>query len=385
MTEELRLFSVDDHIIEPPDLWQKRLPARHRELGPRCEYGKGRQFWHFEGRKMPVMGLQAMAGRKAEDFAATAITYDDMRPGCYDSRERLKDLDEDGVHATLCFPSFPGLCGNVFIGAKDKELGLACIQAYNDWNIEEWCGVAPDRYVPLMLLPLWDAELSAKELLRTAAKGAKAFCFTEQPHKIGLPSVYDESWEPLWAVANETRMPACLHIGSSSHHEGDTNRFAVTPGAPAAVFVTNAPLSSFYAASDLIWCPALAKYEHLRFVMSEGGIGWVPYLLERADYTWERHRFWTQATHMKEKPSTHFRKHISVCFIDDVVGMEQRHVIGVDNILWEADYPHTDTSWPNSRAVVAKHLGHLPEDERRKIAYENAQRIFQMQPAGAPA
>jgi predicted TIM-barrel fold metal-dependent hydrolase len=119
--------------------------------------------------------------------------------------------------------------------------------------------------------------------------------------------------------------------------------------------------------------------------MSEGGIGWVPYLLERADYTWERHRFWTQATHMKEKPSTHFRKHISVCFIDDVVGMEQRHVIGVDNILWEADYPHTDTSWPNSRAVVAKHLGHLPEDERRKIAYENAQRIFQMQPAGAPA
>ncbi len=245
--------------------------------------------------------------------------------------------------------------------------------------------MAPHRYVPLMLLPLWDPQLAAAELLRTAARGAKAFAFTEQPHKIGLPSIYDAVWEPLWAAADETGMPACMHIGSSSHHEGDTNRFAVTPGAPASVFVTNAPLSSFYAASDLIWCPALAKYENLRFVMSEGGIGWVPYLLERADYTWERHRFWTQATHMTEKPSTYFRRSIYVCFIDDVVGMEQRHFIGIDNILWESDYPHTDTSWPNSRAVAQKHLGGLPEHEQRKIAFDNAQRIFRLQPAPVPA
>jgi predicted TIM-barrel fold metal-dependent hydrolase len=239
--------------------------------------------------------------------------------------------------------------------------------------------------VPLMLLPLWDPQLAAAELVRTAAKGAKAFAFTEQPHKIGLPSIYDAAWEPLWAAADETRMPACMHIGSSSHHEGDTNRFAVTPGAPASVFVTNAPLSAFYAASDLIWCPAIAKYENLRFVMSEGGIGWVPYLLERADYTWERHRFWTQATHMTEKPSSYFRRSVYVCFIDDVVGMEQRHFIGIDNILWESDYPHTDTSWPNSRATVEKHLGRLPEDEQRKIAFDNAQRIFRLQPAAVPA
>jgi predicted TIM-barrel fold metal-dependent hydrolase len=376
VAQKLPLFSADDHIIEPPDVWQKRLPAKHRERGPRCEYSKNKQIWYFEDNASPVIGLQAMAGRKAEDFTPTAITYDDMRPGCYDPVERVKDLDADGVMHSVCFPSMPGLCGNAFIRAQDKELALACIQAYNDWNIEEWCGAVPGRFVPAMILPLWDAQMSADELRRTAANGAKAFCFTEFPHKLGLPSIYDDSWAPLWSAADETRIPALMHIGSSI---SELN-FDVTPGAPPAVFVTNSPLSSFYAASDLIWCPALAKYENLRFVMSEGGIGWVPYLLERADYTWEKHRFWTQSTHMKEKPSTYFRRHVSVCFIDDVVGIEQRHNIGIENILWESDYPHTDTTWPNSQEVVQKHFGGIPEDDRRKIVYDNACKLFQMEP-----
>jgi len=377
--EKIPLFSADDHLLEPPDLWQQRLPQRFREQGPRCEYGKGRQVWHFEDYSRPVIGLEAMAGRKAEDFTASAITYDDMRPGCYDPVERAKDLDEDGVVHSVCFPSFPGLCGNIFLRAKDKELALACIQVYNDWNIEEWCAAVPGRYVPLMLLPLWDPELSARELYRTHEKGAKAFCFTEFPHKIGLPSIYDDAWAPLWSAADETLMPALVHIGSSMSEVS----FDVTPGAPAAVYVTNSPLSSFYAASDLIWCPALSRYENLRFAMSEGGIGWVPYLLERADYTWERHRFWTQATHMTEKPSFYFKRSVYVCFIDDVVGLEQRHNIGVDNILWESDYPHTDTTWPNSQEVVRRHFGSIPEEDRRKITYENACRLFQMQPAAS--
>ena len=377
MAQKLPLFSADDHIIEPPDVWQKRLPAKHRERGPRCEFSKGKQIWYFEDNASPVIGLQAMAGRKAEDFTPTAITYDDMRPGCYDPVERAKDLDEDGVAHSVCFPSFPGLAGNVFVRAKDKELGLACIQAYNDWNIEEWCGAVPGRYVPAMILPLWDAELSAAELRRTAERGAKAFCFTEFPHKLGLPSVYDEAWTPLWEAADETRIPALMHIGSAISELS----FDVTPGAPPAVFVTNSPLSSFYAASDLIWCPALAKYENLKFVMSEGGIGWVPYLLERADYTWEKHRFWTGSTHMTEKPSHYFKRSVFVCFIDDVVGIEQRYTIGVENILWESDYPHTDTTWPNSQAVVEKHLGHIPAEDRRKIVFDNACKIFQFEPA----
>jgi predicted TIM-barrel fold metal-dependent hydrolase len=379
--EKIPLFSADDHLIEPPELWQKRLPQKFRERGPRCEFGGGKQIWHFEDRQSPVIGLQAMAGRKVEDYTATAITYDDMRPGCYDPVARLADLDEDGVVGSVCFPSFPGLCGNAFIRADDKELGLACIQAYNDWNLEEWCAAAPHRYVPLMILPLWDAELSARELRRTVDNGAKAFCFTEFPHKLGLPSVYDDAWTPLWEAANEMRVPALIHIGSSISSAADM-AMDFTPGAPAAVFVTNSPLSSFYAASDLLWCPVLSKYEHLKFVMSEGGIGWVPYLLERADYTWERHRFWTQSTHMKEKPSHYFKRSIFVCFIDDIVGIEQRHTIGVENILWESDYPHTDTTWPNSQQVVQKHLGHLPEEDLRKITYENAARLFQMQPVG---
>jgi predicted TIM-barrel fold metal-dependent hydrolase len=177
-------------------------------------------------------------------------------------------------------------------------------------------------------------------------------------------------------------MPALVHIGSSITADGGLD-FEFTPGAPATVFVTNSPLTSFYAASDLIWCPILAKYENLRFVMSEGGIGWVPYLLERADYTWERHRFWTQSTYLKEPPSTYFRRNVYVCFIDDVVGIEQRHRIGVDNILWESDYPHTDTTWPHSQEVVRKHLGGIPEAEMRKIVYENACRLFQVEPVAS--
>lgn len=371
LRDDIPLISVDDHVIEHENVWQDRLPAAMKAAGPKIERDdQGRELWVYEGVANPTIGLNAVAGKKREDFGMEPTNFADMIPGCYDVAERVKDMDVDGVQRQLCFPSFPGFAGRTFFNSKDKDLGLACVQAWNDFMTDEWCGYAPDRFIPLIIVPMWDPALCAQEIYRMAAKGAKAITFTENPVESGLPSYHSDHWDPMLAAAEETGMPLCLHFGS-----GGAPTFS--PDAPFAVAISLFGLNSMTVTAELLFSQVFVKFPQLKVALSEGGIGWMPYMLERIDATWERHRFY-QGLDTHQRPSELFADHIFGCFITDEAGLEQRHRIGIEQLTWECDYPHSDSNWPNSRKVMTEAFRNIPDDEVALIASGNATRIYNL-------
>jgi predicted TIM-barrel fold metal-dependent hydrolase len=379
----MQIVSVDDHLIEHPRVWTDRLPKKYLEDAPQIiETDKGHHVWKYEGEVFPYIGLNAVAGKEPKDFGMEPVRYEDMIPGCYDPVARVADMDVDGVQAALCFPSFPGFGGGVFQRAKDKELALACVRAWNDFSIDEWCAAAPDRYIPLAMLPTWDIQLAVEEARRVAGKGARTVTFPDSPVPLGLPSFHSDEWSPLWDVCEETGMPLSLHFGSGSFVPGFSfSAAALSPRPPAAdetpyavaiaLFATNL----MWSTTDLVFSGQLQKHPNLKILLSEGGIGWIPYIAERCDYTWERHRYY-QPIDFDSRPSELLRKHFWGCYIDDRFGLENRHRIGVDRICVEIDYPHSDSMWPNSRKVIAETLADIPDDEAHKIVELNAREVL---------
>ena len=379
---DMHLISVDDHLIEHPRVWADRLPARYAELAPhivdapRANGGPPSQVWEYQGRRYPQIGLNAVAGKDPSEWNIDPARFDEMLPGCYDPKQRLADMDLDGVEAALCFPSFPRFAGTVFLEGDDREVALACVQAYNDFLIEEWCATDPHRYIPLSILPLWDRDACVAEIHRTADKGSRTISFPENTYPLGLPSFHDEHWDPVWRAAAERQMPLSLHFGTS----GQSPR--PSPDGPLAVSITLFGCNSMYAVADLLFSPVFHKHPDLKIAMSEGGIGWVPYLLERADYVWERHRHY-QNVAQDIPPSELFRRNIYACFIEDKHGLAVRDSIGVGNMLWECDYPHSDSNWPNSRKVAEDVFADIPDDEVRRIVETNARELFRFPRAAA--
>lgn len=373
----MKLLSTDDHLIEPPTLWSDRLPAKYRESGPRIveqprkEGSAPAEVWSYEGRIYPYIGLNAVAGKKPEEFGMEPTRYDEMIPGCYDPKARIRDMDLDGVWGALSFPSFPRFAGTVFLEGEDRELARLCVQAWNDFVLDEWCATAPDRLIPLVILPVWDVRECVAEIHRTADKGAKAVAFPENPVPLGLPSFHTDHWDPVFSAVEETDMPLCLHFGTSG------NAPKTAPEAPFAVTISLFGCNSMYSTADLLFSPVFHKHPKLKVGLSEGGIGWMPYLLERIDLTWERHRFY-QNVNQEVRPSELFYKHIHGCFIDDRFGVKVRHEIGVDHITWECDYPHSDSYWPKSRAYAEEVLANVPDDEVHKIVELNTRRLYNL-------
>ncbi len=369
LQDDVQVISVDDHVIEHPTVWTDRLPAQHQEAGPKIvEMDGGAQVWSFESKMIPTIGLNAVAGKDPKDFGIEPVRYDEMLPGCYDVQARLADMDTDGIHAQMCFPSFPGFAGSTFFAAEDKELANACVVAWNDFILDEWCAAAPGRFIPMVMVPYWDVEASVAEVQRTAAKGAKAITFTEAPHRLGLPSFHSDHWDRFFAAAQDADLPLCMHFGTGGAPE-------VAPDANFAVAIALFGMNSQFTTIDLLLSPVFHKFPRLRVALSEGGIGWIPYVLERADYTWERHRWYT-GVNTEVKPSDLFRDHVFGCFIADNAGVAMRELAGVDNIMFEGDYPHSDSNWPNSRKFLEEALADVPDDQARKIAEDNARRVF---------
>jgi predicted TIM-barrel fold metal-dependent hydrolase len=283
-------------------------------------------------------------------------------------------MNRNGLLGSMCFPSFVQFCGQLFSRSKDLDVGLAMVKAYNDWHIEDWCGTYPGRFIPLAIPPIWDPQLMAAEVRRNAARGCHAVTFSENPAKLGWPHIFGDHWDPFFAACQDTGTVICLHIGSSSTMLG------LEPGAPIDCMITMTPLNGMSAATDLLWSPVLRKFPTLQFALSEGSIGWLPYWLERVDYVYQQHRFWTHQDFGDQLPSQVARDHFTFCFISDAAGVEARHRIGVDNITWECDYPHSDSSWPNSPESVIKQMAGVPDDHIDKITHDNAMRIFQFDP-----
>ncbi len=374
---DLIFISVDDHVVEPPNVFEGRLAAKYVDRAPKVvRTDNGNDVWVFDGHTIPNIGLNAVAGRPKEEYGVDPTSFEEMRPGCYDVHERVKDMSAGGVLVCLCFPSFPSFSGRLFANTDDKDLALAITQAYNDWHIDEWCGSHPGRFIPMALPVLWDPDLCAAEIRRVAAKGCHALTFTENPAELGLPSFHSAHWDPVWRALVDTGTVLNVHLGSSG-------KLAVTaPDAPMDVMITLQPMNICMAAADLVWSRVFREFSDLKVALSEGGTGWIPYFLDRLDRTYNMHHHWTGQDFGDRAPSDVFREHILTCFIADPVGLALRNDIGIDNICWEQDYPHSDSSWPNAPEELVKAAARydVPRADIDKITHENAMRWYQFDP-----
>jgi predicted TIM-barrel fold metal-dependent hydrolase len=390
------IISVDDHVIEPPLVWQDRLPKKWLDVGPRVERlpigemelvggryvagaaesdSKLADWWHYEDLMVPHRRIHVAAGLPREDMDLAGVTYDEMRPGCYEVGARLLDMDKGHIDASLCFPTFPRFCGQTFAEAKDKELALLCVRAYNDWMVDEWSGESGGRLIPLCLVPLWDANLAADEVRRNAARGVTAVAFSEVPAFLGLPSIHDKDhyWSPFFEACAETSTVVCMHIGSSSTFQttSDDAPRVVT----AALTFNNAMLSL----TDFLLSGVLVRHPTLKIAYSEGQIGWIPYILERIDTVWEEHRAWTRVQDsIPEPPSAYYYRQVFGCFFNDQHGVNSLDEVGRYNVTFESDYPHVDSNWPYTKEVAQRLMKGLPPDVIYDLIRGNARRMLGM-------
>jgi predicted TIM-barrel fold metal-dependent hydrolase len=328
----------------------------------------------MEGARLPYLGLNAVVGKPPEEYAMEPDSFADMRKGWYDVAARLDDMNANGVFASLNFPSFPQFCGQRFMRLQDKDYALALVRAYNDWHILEWAGAAEGRFIPCSIPPLWDPDQMAAEVRRVAALGALAVTFSENPAKLGLPSLHSDHWDPFWRACSDTGTVVCMHIGSSS------SVITTADDAPADVAIALIPLNSVITLSDLVYASFLRRFPDLTIALSEGGTGWIPWTLERLDYVYQHHNAWTKTDFGGGKPSDVFRRNITTCFISDEAGVQLRDRIGVERMTWESDYPHSDCIWPNAPEVVWDQLKGLPDNEINLITHLNTMRTYRYDP-----
>jgi predicted TIM-barrel fold metal-dependent hydrolase len=376
-TEDLILVSVDDHVVEPPDVFEKHLPEKYRDIAPRVEHrADGTDAWKFLDIHIPNVGLNAVTGRPPEEFGMDPTSFDELRKGTYDVKERVLDMSANGLLGSLNFPSLPGFAGRLFGQLEDKDVALALNRAYNDWHILEWCGYAPERFIPLAVPPIWDPDALAAEVHRVAKMGCHAITFPENPVPLGLPSLHTDHWDPVWQACSDEGTVVCMHIGSSG-------KLAITaPDAPIDVLINLQPMNIVQAAADILFSPMIRKFPDVTIALSEGGIGWIPYFLERIDHSYKVHKSWTFADFGGKLPSEVFMERMILCFIEDDFGVRQAREIGTDRICIETDYPHSDAVWPNApeRVMEAVAPTDLTDDEINQMTHLNAMKFFQYDP-----
>ena len=370
---EPQLISSDSHVSEPPDLWVERLDIKYRDRAPRVALnpeGQEGAYFVYEGYPPHNLAIGLGAGRTPEELAAflKTGTYADARPGGWDPAQRLPDMELDGVEAEVLYTTL----GFRLFWLKDAALQRACFRVYNDW-LAAYCSYAPRRLKGLALISLYDPKEGAQELERCARlglKGAMIWCSppADQPYS-------SEIYEPFWAAAQDLDMPVSLHAITGMERipweygaEKRAMRQTVTPHEIEKSF------------SILILSGVLERFPRLKIVSAENNCGWLPYYLQRMDRGFARFgpsgTVTPWPTKLTLKPSEYFRRQMYCTFIDDSFGVASRHWIGVDNVMWSSDYPHTASTWPHSRDIIERDFKDVSEVEKRKIVRENAAQLY---------
>ena len=361
---ELQLISSDSHVSEPPDLWVERIDTKYRDRAPRVVLnpeGQEGAYLVYEGYPPHNLAIGLGAGRTPEELAAflKTGTYADARPGGWDPAQRLPDMELDGVEAEVLYTTL----GFRLFWLKDAGLQRACFRVYNDW-LAAYCSYAPKRLKGLALISLYDPKEGAQELERCAKlglKGAMIWCSppADQPYS-------SELYDPFWAAAQDLDMPVSLHAITGMERipweygaEKRAMRSTVTPHEIEKSF------------SILILSGVLERFPRLKIVSAENNCGWLPYYLQRMDRGFARFgpsgTVTPWPTKLTLKPSEYFRRQMYCTFIDDSFGVASRQWIGVDNVMWSSDYPHTASTWPHSRDIIERDFKEVSEVEKRKI------------------
>jgi predicted TIM-barrel fold metal-dependent hydrolase len=377
--EDMILVSIDDHMIEPPDMFKNHVPAKWADQAPKVVRNEqGVDEWVFQGEKTATpFGMAATVGWPRQEWGFNPGAYTELRPGCFDVHARVRDMDANGVLAQMNFPTMAGFNARTFHEAADKEMALVMLQAYNDWAIQEWAGAYPGRFIPLGIVPMWDPQLAAAEVHRLGKLGCKSVSFVETPHVQGFPSFLSGHWDPMFKALSDTNQVLSLHIGAGFEV---IRRPAEAPVDHLMVLSTQI---AAIVTQDLLFGPTLRAFPDLKVALSEGGIGWIPFYFDRIDRHVEN-QAWLHGENDfgGKKPSEVFRDHILACFITDPSGLELRQRIGIENIAWECDYPHTDTTWPESPEFSWKEFqdAGCSDAEIHKMTWENACRFFDWDP-----
>jgi len=370
--QKYTIFSVDDHLLEPPHAFEGRFENKYKDRAPRIvETEEGHQVWMIENTPYFQVGFMAVAGRAKEDQRVEPARFEEVRRGCWDIHHRIRDMDINGVWASVNFPSgVTGFGGTLFSELKDPDFGLACVRAWNDWLFDEWHGSYPERIVPLGITYLSDPEKGAAEIRRNAARGFTAVTMPEQPHTRKLPPIFDGYWEPIIRACAETETVMNLHVGSAGFAQ-------MPPGAPMLELgATLFQAMAYTSAAEWLWSGWPARYPELKIAMSEGGIAWVAGLIDRLDNIMSRSGYGSGWPDERLGPSDCLRRNFWFCMIDDPSTVCTVDAIGVENVLFESDYPHGDGTWPDTQLVLEKLVGHLPVDQIRMIAHQNAAKLY---------
>jgi predicted TIM-barrel fold metal-dependent hydrolase len=368
----LPIISTDDHLVEPPEVFDGRLRAKYASLAPRVIEIDGGQAWLYNDQVNAQIGLAAVAGRPIEECSYEPVRFDEMRRAAWDVNARVHDMNLDGVYASVNFPSaMPGFCGHrLQLGVADRDLALAVVRAFNDWHLEAWVGAHPDRFIPCQLPWLLDPETAAAEVRRNAVRGFKAITFCENPEPLGLPSLHTGYWDPLMRACEETGTVVCLHVGSSGSTPTTSSD---APGDCIGVLFFG---FAMFAAVDWLYSKIPVRFPDLKICFAEGGIGWVAGLFDRLEHVSRFQRIFGTWVDMDLSPREVAQRNFWFCSLEDAAAFETIDRIGVDNVTIETDYPHLDGTWPNSQAIVWEQIRHLPRDVAAKVAWQNASRLF---------
>ena len=374
-----KIFSVDDHVIEPANVWTDRVPSKFKETAPHVVEENGRESWAFEDRRITTMGMNAVAGKRREDWALEPQRYADMLPGCYDPKERARDMLSQGVLASVNFPTLPRFGGMLFTTFEDKVLAYECVKAWNDFILDEWCPGGPEGlFVPMIITTVWDPVLGEQEIRRCLEKGAKALCFVENGVPDGLPSFHtkDGFWDPIWRVCEEASLPVCLHIGSSGFMP------IIDPQADFSSLIAVGNMGAMLAMVNLLLSGVCDRFPEIKMVWSEAGIGWIPSVLERCDRQVDRNQYWAGKP-SSLKPSEIFQRNMFACMVEEPLGIKLFDMIGENNIVAETDYPHADTPFPYVQKAYSEVFEGIPDRVVEKVSHANAERIFNWKIADA--
>jgi predicted TIM-barrel fold metal-dependent hydrolase len=370
------ILDCDAHVNEPPDTWVGRVPAKFKDRAPKVVHRDDGDYWSFnDGESMRPVGLTATAGLSFLDFAPVGGSYDTMRPGSFDTKARLADMDIDGMYLQVLYPSVTLLGAKIY--GSEPELQVACVRAYNDW-LAEFCEGSEGRLIGQAILPTTGVDDTVAEMKRAIDLGHRGVVISAYPNGGLTPEAEDEAF---WALAQETDTPVAVHIGSflpttSAGGGGPSNMN--TPMFMGAAGATKSGSHTLPVVSQLLFTGVFEKFTDIKLLLVESNIGWIPTLLEQIDDMFYRYRFFTNGESMRVTPSRIFHRNFWASFMIDTVGMDLRHRLNLDQIMWSSDYPHTGCDWPNSRITIERNFRGLPAVEVKKMLHDNCKRLYKL-------
>jgi predicted TIM-barrel fold metal-dependent hydrolase len=366
---DYQIIDCDQHVIEPPELWEKWLPKKYADAAPKLVKDEdGGDAWLL-GEHKEAIGLVAAKGVSPKDLKWTGTCYSDLHPGIFRSPERLELMDEDGIDAAVFFP--PQRTMIYFMTLKDNAFHLAGMRAYNDF-ITDWVSVDRSRLGAIWQMPATGAEDAAAELRRAAEAGAVGVGLASWPSGEMVLSAADD---PFWAVADELNMPVHVHIGLTPARQ-PVQRVAARKGGAAQLVLLAGTMSRMpLIIAEMIFNEVFDRFPGLMMVGGEVGAGWVPYLLSEMDDRYRRNRYWCDVN-LELEPSEYFRRNWKVGFLRDPYGVRNCHDVGVESMMWCSDFPHHINDWPNSRQLISEMSEGVDASDARKLFCENAGQLY---------